>query len=40
MEWYEIIGFVAAWFLGLYLRGKIYEWLRDRGYNGSWRKRK
>jgi hypothetical protein len=37
MEWYEIIGFIVVWFLGLYLRGKIYE--RDRHYNESWKSR-
>jgi len=34
MEWYELIGFIVAWFLGLYRRGKIYEHLRNRYYNG------
>jgi hypothetical protein len=29
MEWYEIVGFVALWFIGLYLRAKFYEWMRD-----------
>jgi hypothetical protein len=40
MEWYEIIGFIVVWFLGLYLRGKFYEKLGNRCFNGSWRKRK
>jgi len=39
MEWYEIIGFIVIWLLGLYLRGKIYEYLKDRYYNGSWKSR-
>jgi hypothetical protein len=40
MEWYKIIGLVVIWFVGLYLRGKFYEWLRNKGYNGSWRDRR
>jgi hypothetical protein len=39
MEWYEIIGLVVAWFLGLYLRGKIYEFRRNYNKNDSWRNR-
>jgi hypothetical protein len=39
MEWYEIIGFVVVWVLGLYLRGKFYECMRNRHYNDSWKKR-
>jgi hypothetical protein len=37
MKWYEIIGLIAAWMLGLYLTGKFYEHLRDRHYNDSWK---
>jgi hypothetical protein len=40
MEWYEIIGFVVMWFVGLYLRGKFYEHLRDWHYNDSWKSRR
>jgi hypothetical protein len=40
MEWYEIIGGIVLWFLGLYLRGKFYEWLKGYYRNGSWGKRK
>ncbi len=25
MKWWELIGVVIVWFIGLYLRGKIYE---------------
>jgi predicted DCC family thiol-disulfide oxidoreductase YuxK len=25
MEWYEILGLVVAWVVGLYLRDRIYE---------------
>jgi hypothetical protein len=39
MEWYEIIGVVVMWFVGLYLNGKRYEHLWDRYYNGSWKDR-
>jgi hypothetical protein len=40
MEWYEIIGVVVIWFLGLYQRGKFYEYLMNKYYNGSWKRRK
>jgi hypothetical protein len=40
MEWYEIIGFIVVWFLGLYLRGKIYEFRKGYYKNGSWRTRR
>jgi hypothetical protein len=39
MECYEIIGFVVVWLLGLYLRGKIYEFRRDYNKNDSWKSR-
>jgi hypothetical protein len=39
MEWYEIVGVVVIWIVGLYLRGKIYEFRRNRHYNDSWRRR-
>jgi hypothetical protein len=39
MEWYEIIGVVVIWVAGVWLRGKIYEHLRNRHYNDSWKKR-
>jgi hypothetical protein len=39
MECYEIIGFVVVWLLGLYLRGKIYEFRRDYDKNDSWKSR-
>lgn len=37
MEWYEIIGFVVVWFIGLYLRGKFYEWMKYQYLNDSWK---
>jgi hypothetical protein len=40
MEWWEIIGFVVAWVVGLYLRGKIYEERNGYKRNDSWRKKK
>lgn len=40
MEWWEIIGFVVAWFLGLYLRGRIYEERNGYKQNDRWRKEK
>jgi hypothetical protein len=40
MELYEIIGVIVVWIIGLYLRGKIYEFKRDSYKNGSWRNRR
>lgn len=42
MEWYEILGLVVVWVLGLYLRGKVYENKRKfySGYSESWKYRK
>ncbi|PRZ22772.1 hypothetical protein BC624_10620 [Flavobacterium granuli] len=39
MEWYEIIGLIAVWVLGLYVTGKFYELMRDYLYKDSWRTR-
>jgi hypothetical protein len=39
MEWYEIIGGVL-WFVGLYLRGKFYEWRKGYKHNDSWKSKK
>lgn len=40
MKWYEIIGLIVLWVLGLYVTGKFYEHLRNRHYNDSWKNRK
>ena len=40
MKWYEIIGLMAVWALGLYLRGKFYKSMRNRHYNDSWKDRR
>jgi hypothetical protein len=40
MEWYEIIGFIVVWFIGLYLRGKFYECRRDNNKNDSWKSKR
>jgi len=42
MEWYEILGLIVVWVLGLYLRVKVIEYRKDyyRGYNDSWKNRK
>lgn len=40
MEWWEIIGLVAAWFLGLYLRGMVYEGKNGYKGNDGWRRNK
>jgi hypothetical protein len=39
MKWYEIIGLIVVWVLGIYLTGKFYEYLRNRHYNDSGRTR-
>jgi hypothetical protein len=40
MEWYEIIGLVVIYLIGIFIRGKIYEFLKNRNVNDSWGKRK
>ncbi|MFE3871919.1 hypothetical protein ACFX5F_11880 [Flavobacterium sp. ZS1P70] len=40
MEWYEIIGLIVVWLLGLYVTGKFYEYIKDYFYKNSWKKRK
>ena len=37
MKWYEIIGLIVLWVLGLYVTGKFYEHLRNRHNYDSWR---
>lgn len=39
MEWYQIIGFVVVWLLGLYVIGKFYEYKKNMFHNDSWKKR-
>jgi hypothetical protein len=39
VEWWEIIGFVVAWVLGLYLRGKIYEERYGYKRNDKWKRK-
>jgi len=36
---YEIIGLIVFSFLGIYLRGRIYEFRRDYDKNDCWRSR-
>jgi hypothetical protein len=40
MEWYQIIGIIMLWFVGLYLRGEFYEYLKNGYHNYRWRTRK
>lgn len=42
MKWYEILGLIPVWLLGLYVTGKFYESMRDyfSGYYDSWRTRR
>ena len=37
MKWYEIIWLVVGWISGLYIIGKLYDYLRNRHYNDSWK---
>jgi hypothetical protein len=39
MEWYEIIGIVIVWFLGIYLGMKYKEFRKNSGFNDSWKDR-
>lgn len=40
MKWYEIIGFVVVWILGLRLGVKFYEFRKNMFHNDSWKNRK
>jgi len=40
MEWYNILGFIVAWVVGLYLRGRIYEERNGYKRNDRWKNRK
>ena len=40
MEWYEIIGAVFIVFVGILVYGKMRDFLKYRGSNGSWKVRK
>jgi hypothetical protein len=39
MKWYQIIGLIAVWVLGLYVSGRFYEFRRNYNKNDSWKKR-
>lgn len=40
MAWYEILGLVATWFIGLYLRGKFYEHKNGYYKRDDWKDKK
>lgn len=40
MEWYEIIGLIVIWIVGLYVTGKFYERMRNRHFSDRWRNKK
>lgn len=40
MKWYEILITILVIIIGAYIRGKIYEYKKDRNHNDSWRNRK
>ena len=40
MKWFEIIGLIVVWIIGLYVTGKFYEHKKNVFHNDSWKKRK
>ncbi len=40
MKWYEIIGLIVVWLLGVYVTGKFYESIRDYLYKDNWNSRR
>lgn len=40
MKWYEITGIVVVWVIGIYVRGKFYESMRDYFYKDNRRNRR
>lgn len=40
MEWWEILGLVVAWVVGLYLRGWIYEGRNGYKRDDKWKRKK
>lgn len=40
MEWYEIVGFIFAWFIGVFIWGKLQSFHKDKYYNDSFKDRK
>lgn len=39
MEWYEIMILIIIIPLGIYIRGRIYEFRKNYHYNDSWKNR-
>ena len=37
MAWYEILGTVFIVFVGVLVYGTLREFLKNRGFNGSWK---
>tara|TARA_R110000868_G_scaffold340618_1_gene601301 strand:+ start:2067 stop:2195 length:129 start_codon:yes stop_codon:yes gene_type:complete len=40
MEWYEIIGLVVIYLLGIFIGMKVSEFRKNYHLNGSWKNRK
>jgi hypothetical protein len=40
MEWYEIVILIPVAILGVYLRGKYFDYKRNMQQNESWKNRK
>ena len=39
MQWYEILIAIPVIILGIYIRGKIYDWKKYMHHNDSWKNR-
>jgi hypothetical protein len=37
MKWYEILGIIMVWVVGIYGRGRFYQSIKGYFYNGSWK---
>jgi len=40
MEWYEIIGAVAVFFVGIMVYRNLREFMKNRHFNDSWKNRR
>lgn len=40
MQWFEILAAIPVIIMGVYIRGKINEWKKNRYHNDSWKSRK
>jgi len=40
MEWYEIVGVIVIWVVGVWFRGRFYVFMKYWHLNDSWGKRR